>query len=351
MSKRKQGDQVLITFYAHGRDTTPGFLHRIATEDPMGYSLENISYFADEVKAKGGTLAVLDLSCYSGSTQDINDGPQVDNPKERGCIVTLASEKYVGMGICAGAKTESSFTSTIMKLPDPSIKISLEQHFLDSREKDTTPANLPQISSIPLPLKTFWDFFLSASDPNSIYRENGLSVNRVEASICRLCDKTTVMEYTKEIANLKNIAEKLGNAPLGKELTDKMQDYLKSYKSISQSINSVQRKMGMIPSWGFTEPVLKPFNKISLSRMRSLVNLTEPSVSLTDIKWLDENSREQITKLRPHHHKLAEALNKMGKALGKDWDIYENKKKILVQKAQEVMAAERKLYALHARSL
>lgn len=349
IEKLRPGDQVLLNFHAHGRDSELrwGAYHSIVSEDPGGYSLSKLDEYAAAIKAKGATIAVVDLSCYSGHTQNLNHSTRDSNQYvERGCVVSLASERYVS--ICSGDSASNSFTSAFINLPNPSVKINLEAHFLKSREKDFSSSNLPQISSITLPAKNFWDFFLSVGDPSSVSREKGFAAANTEASACVFCQR--VGEYTEEIAKIKKLAEQVGGADLSKELMDAFQNYMSTYGEISSLVETIQKKMGQIPSWGFTESALTQFNKVSLGRMDFFVSFTEPKVQLKNIKWIDDDTRERLMKMRPYHRKLKSAYQKMIGALGDDWKSYEKMKENLDQQGKSVMAAERKLFALYAKS-
>lgn len=346
IEKLKPDDQVLLNFHAHGRDSNMRFggHHSIMSESPGGYSLSKLDSYADAIKAKGAKLAVVDLSCYSGHTQNLHgiDGKHA----ERGCVVSLASERYVS--ICSGDSASNSFTSAFINLPKPPAKVNIEEHFLKSREKDSSSSNLPQISSIKLPASNFWDFFLSVGDPNSISREDGFAVANTEATACAFCEQAG--KYSEEIVKLKKLAEQVGGSPLSKELLDSLQSYMGAYDQITSQTQKIQKKMSEIPSWGFTEPALTQYNQASLGRMGSLIAFSDPNLDLRDIKWLDDGTRERFVQLRPYHQQLKSAYQKMVGTLGDVLSSYEKMKESIDQKGKVVMANERKLFALYAKS-
>lgn len=346
IEKVKPGDQVLLTFHAHGRNSErrSGSHHSIVTEDPDGYSLAKLDEYADRINDKGGKLAVVDLSCYSGHTQNLNG-----KNSNRGCVVTLASEQYVS--ICSGAKASNSFTTAFIDLPEPKTPLKLETHFISSREKDSSSSNLPVISSIRLPSKSVWDYFLSNGDPSSVSREGGLRVGNTEAGgKCQICRDDARNEV--EVRMLKKFAESVegGGSALSKDLTDAFAAYRSSSKAIAESVLRIRKKMGAMPNWGFKESALKDLNNITLGNMGMLAKLTDPMINIDEINWLDKKTRERILELRPQHQKIKTAHEKMIGYLGADWKKYEEQKQDLAQKGKTVMALERRIFSLHANS-
>ncbi|HND84264.1 MAG TPA: hypothetical protein PLU50_00585 [Pseudobdellovibrionaceae bacterium] len=318
ISKLKTGDQFLLTFHSHGMksDAKIPSHHSIVSEDVDGYSLQKLDAYADEAKRKGATIAVVDLSCYSGNTQVLNNVPK--GADERGCVVSLASEKYIS--ICSGSLNSNSFSESFFKLPHPSVAVNLEDHFLKSREKDISSTNLPQISSIVLPEKNFWDFFLSEGDPSNSRRGKDFQVARPAGALCKFCEG--IKEHVPELSRLLKFAQELEGETFQSQLWSAILDYIGTDVDLTKMTNTIQEKLGSKPSWGFKEKALAHLNREYLSNMENYARFTDPKLDLGKIKWLDDETRDKFIRLRPYHKKIRAAYQKMSDYLQARQPLY-----------------------------
>jgi hypothetical protein len=163
----KSGGEALLVFHSHGRQREKQWgqrSHSIVSEDKdltgadIGFDLDTIEPELITAHARGVRVAVVDLSCYSGSTQEL---------KGASCKVTLAADDYVSL--CSGRQEERSFNSYFFNLPEK--PVSLEEQFLQARRQDVLSINLPQISSRATPALAGWENYLKDADPLDTYEE------------------------------------------------------------------------------------------------------------------------------------------------------------------------------------
>jgi hypothetical protein len=163
----KPGGEALIVFHSHGREREKQWgqrSHSIVSEErdasgvDTGFDLDTIEPDLLKAQARGVRVALIDLSCYSGSTQAL---------KGTACTVTLAAGDYVSL--CSGRPEERSFNSKFFQLPTG--PVDLEAQFLAARRDDDESINLPQISSRKTPAIDGWEDFLKQADPLDTYEE------------------------------------------------------------------------------------------------------------------------------------------------------------------------------------
>lgn len=163
----KPGGRALLVFHSHGRQREARWgqrSHSIVSEDrdasgvDIGFDLDAIEPELIKAQSRGVRVGLVDLSCYSGSTQSL---------KGSACTITLAAADYVSL--CSGREEERSFSSHFFRLPEQ--QVSLEAQFLDARRKDVESINLPQISSQVTPALLGWERFLKEADPLDTYEE------------------------------------------------------------------------------------------------------------------------------------------------------------------------------------
>lgn len=133
------GDQLLIYIDSHGAENTgPSKSHTIATSEGAPTNLDSLTgsttvdldeliILKDLAKSKGVKLAILDMSCHSGNTQNLAD--------ENTCVISATGPKHYGY-----ASFSTNFSAAMKKGK------TLEDIYLEVRAQDTTPA-LPMIST------------------------------------------------------------------------------------------------------------------------------------------------------------------------------------------------------------
>jgi hypothetical protein len=163
------GQEALVLFHSHGRERETYWgqrSHSIVSEDrdasgsDPGFDLDSIEPDLLEAKNRGVKVALVDLSCYSGSTQSLK-GPA--------CTVSLAASRYVSL--CSGRKEERHFNARFFQLPPKGEALDLETQFLESRRADRDSINLPEISSRPTPAWLGWESFLVNVDPLDTFED------------------------------------------------------------------------------------------------------------------------------------------------------------------------------------
>jgi hypothetical protein len=138
----KRGDQLLIYINTHGteKDAPPNKTHSIATGDAAianynsgaGGTLVSVDQIAALKKAaadNGVKLAIVDLSCHSGNTQELADANT--------CIISATGKNHYAIG---GPGFSGTFTGNLKSGEN------LESVFLKTRTEDTA-ADFPEISS------------------------------------------------------------------------------------------------------------------------------------------------------------------------------------------------------------
>ncbi len=124
--KIKAGDEFLLVVDTHGAQHDPKELsHSVVSEDEALLPLDQIQTLRDHLQAAGAKVAIIDLSCFSGSTQALAN----DNT----CVIASTDKDMFGYGL----------TSPI-DLFQPGN--NLEQNFISMRMKDQS-AQFPNIST------------------------------------------------------------------------------------------------------------------------------------------------------------------------------------------------------------
>ena len=163
LEKARAGDQVLLVLHSHGREregTWGQKSHSIVSEDvddsgnDPGFDLDVLEPALLAAHTRGAHVALVDLSCYSGSTQALR-GPD--------CTISLASPRYVSL--CSGRAEERLFTSGFLKLPPAGTPRDIEAQYLQARREDHESINVPRISTRATPLGEAWDELLFQADP------------------------------------------------------------------------------------------------------------------------------------------------------------------------------------------
>lgn len=159
----RRGDELLIVLHSHGRERERLWAqrsHSLVSEDrdpsgaDPGFNLDSLEPLFVQARERGVRLALVDLSCYSGSTLVLH-GPD--------CTATLAAPDYIS--ICSGRPEERAFNSRFFQLPPPGTASDLTTQFLRARREDRESVNLPQLSSRPAVALSEWNDLLAGLDP------------------------------------------------------------------------------------------------------------------------------------------------------------------------------------------
>lgn len=224
MAKAKEGDQVVILLHTHGMQPQYFFLigHDVLTESG-GYSVAKLLPHLRSTKAK---VLLTDLSCYSGNTQELVEYEKRKNleshydragnvhdlyaestplkPQDAAkklCIISAASPKYGS--ICSGNKDSNSFTSAILDELEKNTKVSAEDLFKRSRQKDRSFTNMPQISSFPKTINTPWDQWLAETDPAGLEDDEF----EMEGKVCEECLTRQVAVIDKTVSDVASAVD------------------------------------------------------------------------------------------------------------------------------------------------
>ncbi|WP_413612896.1 hypothetical protein [Bdellovibrio sp. HCB-110] len=123
-----KGDQVMVTIATHGLEPKkPQSTHSITTTD-QSFNMDELAQLRDLAEKKGVSLAIVDLSCYSGNSLKLGT--------DKTCVISASAG-----GV--SYNTSGDFIGRNMKKG-----LTLEEAFLDGRSHPTAavPA-APQISS------------------------------------------------------------------------------------------------------------------------------------------------------------------------------------------------------------
>lgn len=134
----KPGDQILISIDTHG---APQYgsekTHQIATVASNKsshydlYSMDGLKKLMEVAKAKNIKLGILDLGCFSGNTQNLNDG--------HACIISATSPDLFSY------KSSSAFSTLFFK--NFSTSENLEDAYLKARVDADSERSMPMIST------------------------------------------------------------------------------------------------------------------------------------------------------------------------------------------------------------
>jgi hypothetical protein len=134
----KSGDQILISIDTHG---APQYgvekTHQIATVASNKnanydlYSMDRLKKLMEIAKAKNIKLGILDLGCFSGNTQNLNDG--------HACIVSATSPELFSY------KSSTTFSALFFK--SFSSSDNLEEAYLKARLDADNERGMPMIST------------------------------------------------------------------------------------------------------------------------------------------------------------------------------------------------------------
>ena len=241
LAEAQPGQEALLVFHSHGRERE-GYWgqrsHSIVSEEldnsgvDIGFDLDAIEPELLAAKARGVRVALVDLSCYSGSTQAIQG---------TACTVSLAASRYVSL--CSGRGEERLFDARFFKFPAAGTAISLEEQYLVARRADRESINLPRISSRATPALKAWEDLLVDVDPLDTFED----LKNLNTQTPKLDRKALLAELDAWIAGLgrapataavvtqagvlrAEIARKLDTLlALRKQLTERMPALAKDY--------------------------------------------------------------------------------------------------------------------------
>ncbi len=148
----KSGDQVLIYIMGHGFSRRPQEqrTHDLFIENNKRLDLDFLEeVFEPMLKRTGGKvrLAVIDLSCFSGTTQLL----AIDLPDT--CVVSSITSKYEATTISRGIQSTFMDKFSQVEFTSP---LSLEEHFMLNKADHFNFAQISSLDSIAVDWMAYW---------------------------------------------------------------------------------------------------------------------------------------------------------------------------------------------------
>jgi hypothetical protein len=189
----KSGDSLMIAIGTHGRPRSGEDTHGIDTTDGS-ISLDKINQIKELAEAQGVKLAVMDMSCYSGNTQQI--------ASDKTCVISASDGSTVGYN-----STGSSLFGNLNKGQ------SLESAFLNMRNDPNSIVPATPIISTPAGK--------AASSTTSALSQEMIVRGQLQDNYCATLDQNQISKITQELREINKGAED----PLEKELSQAVQGY------------------------------------------------------------------------------------------------------------------------------
>ena len=196
-NKIKTGDQVLIVIDTHGTPDSSGKSHKVACNDSI-CDLGKLDQTVRTLEAKGVKVAIVDLSCYSGHSQNLASA--------KTCVISGTTADDVGW---------STFATHFISSIHPGQ--SLEDVFLTARKQPTS-FGLPQISTAAGAMTTATIRNLGSesvvrvdakemaeSPEKNICQMNATQIMKTAWQLDGLENKLNALAYTQATANYKKI--------------------------------------------------------------------------------------------------------------------------------------------------
>jgi hypothetical protein len=325
----KSGDEVMLLFHSHGheRDTDWGQTsHSITSEDEdgsgndLGFDLDTLEPALLKARESGVRTALVDLSCYSGTSQTLK-GPA--------CTVTLAAPNYISL--CSGRPEERHFTSAFIDLPAKTSAMDLESWFFRSRAADRDSINLPLISSRPSPALEGWEAFLESVDPLDVYEDlQKIRTGAKPFDPARLLGPVSTLGSVELRARISaRLKEVLS---VRKELEDAMPALAHEYDDRNLAIETAGRQpFSLAP--GFLAEILNRFHDPSFS-------LKKPA----SLEGYDQAQRNAFTALYSVREKVASRYAEPLREFTRERNAFNALIDRLAAQAGSLFALERELY-------
>lgn len=367
VASAQSGDEVLLYVNAHGLEHQLGAerTHHIFTEDQDGYSVDKLQEAADSLAKKGVKVALVDLSCYSGTTQSVGgskglvkDWKAEKKAREQAkkdlnyCIATLAANTYVS--VCGMTpKGTLGFTNTFVNLPKKG-SFNMEEQFLAARAHDESAGDLPELSTLNYPITGRWSRFLNTFDPEQVHRDEffkhlddkeieteGHFVSELNtAGACKMSNEIS-SEIDKLVKNLDQAKGKLLE-PFEKNITDEVNKLPGITAKLDPIYHRILSYFGKNINWGEGLP------NLSVAEMNEILKAIESGIDLKSVAWLDDHTKSIIETIRPHAKEIREQKKTLLAGIEQDWKDYEAAKKQIEEQSAIVMKAERAFYNKYA---
>jgi hypothetical protein len=359
LAKRAQaGDQVLYFFCGHGspraerrgRGRAPEVTHSLQTQNGGFYSFDDLRDDLKTLSSKKVRTAVVDLTCFSGSTQ-------VPDFTSRACVITLAATRYVSQ--CGTYDRTGIFTQKFVKLPDPDRQadVSLFDQFLAARVADPESANFAQISCVAAPAAAAWQTLWHDTDPANERRADsfdGRPVNPTRAARTAVAvtgNRVAISDaYAKIVAEAAPPQPKEQFQKLVTELEAKLDAYLQTQSELDAVCTDVRTKLSERMNWGFTGASAR-YNRQGFVDMREMIRKAGSGLTVEKYAGRGSGARGLYAAVVKDSARLAKLLDDLMKEIGDAWPRYEKLSATLNERGEAVMKVERQLYDLYARGL
>lgn len=336
----KSGDEVLIFIHTHGG---PAKSDKVAGHEVVisggRFDTATLRPRLDTLSARGVKTAFVDLSCFSGTSQSLNNAQsEIAAPPRPGtsnlaCIATLAAPDYVS--VCSGAYRAQSFTRAFTELPKA--PTDLESQFLKARAADDSGVNVPYISSLDAPeAQIFWDI-IAQSDPSGEYLLTELKPGRHQT--CTLCAMPA--RINADIRDLRKTVSVEAMKPMEPQLAayvDTVRRETTAYLAFSAAVAKVYPKGWRLPG------ALAPFDQASLADLQDIADLLDDGH--VETAEVSPQMKKELIAALPQRRQLDAALDTIGNLPGSEALGREQKR--LDAQAHVLLAHEHALYGAMA---
>ena len=204
----KSGDSLMIAIGSHGRPRSGEDTHGIDTNDGS-ISLDKLNQIKELAEAQGVKLAVMDMSCYSGNTQQI--------ASDKTCVISASDGATVGYN-----NTGSMMFGSLNKGQ------SLENSFLSMRGDPNALSPSTPIISTPAGKK--------ASATTSVLSQEMIVRGQLQDNYCATFDQSQIDKVIQDLHEVSKGAQD----PLEKELNTAVQNYQSTRQAALKKFDEMQ---------------------------------------------------------------------------------------------------------------
>ncbi len=321
----KSGDEAMIIVDAHGakpRSDGREKSHSIMTEDQGGYSMDALEPVLTALNKKGCKVALMDLSCYSGNSQKLENS--------NGCTMTMASREYVGQTCTSSDGLGDFVRNFVAEIPLGTAKIDLQSAYLRARLKNTDSVNLPELSTLPLLAESGWGSFLSKTDPANLDRdpldswglffdkkENAKSEREKRRNVCADVTYALTSQLDAVISMTEDSARKELQKTRG-QIAKQLDDYLKTYREIDELAVTLKNEMPA-KNLSYEKGAGMSINSIPVPLMKMYLAFLDSGVNPDSVSWLRPEMKTDLKEILPFKKQIEQKImgyeNKLSKGL------------------------------------
>ena len=357
--RAKKGDKVLVLFHAHGGKRSKGAANSAALAHPIQAEdgRYEVGSLLGPIKKTEASVLLMDLSCYSGRTQDLiaqkehgsDSAVSARTAFEKLCIVTAASPHYVS--ICSGDPASNSFTAALLGELEGRSPLTAEQLFSTARVRDNSATNLPQISSFPNAMNSPWDEWLLNTDPSGIEgRHTPTGEDKCEKCLeaeKNLTDTMTKLATRIDLASAKQLLGEYRER-VSRQIT--LQRQLESSIERAKAELVTQKRFAAFKAWDYRKLLyfarLPHHPSLQVERKRGKLRLTEQGREfLNSIQDLSREQKREIVEGVTQEGAVGQFTTELHKRIGDLPSQLRTNRDEINELATQLLAYERRKYA------